>query len=67
MIGTVTAEPRGLVTLKSAIGATRIVDLLSGEQLHASAESEVGAALGAGRGDANSPRRHSAFALLTSA
>jgi hydrogenase expression/formation protein HypE len=32
-IGTVAAEPRGLVTLKSAIGATRIVDLLSGEQL----------------------------------
>ena len=32
-IGSVTADPQGLVTMKSAIGATRIVDLLSGEQL----------------------------------
>ncbi len=32
-IGTVAAAERGLVTMKSAIGATRIVDLLSGEQL----------------------------------
>jgi hydrogenase expression/formation protein HypE len=33
LIGTVTAEPPGLVTMKSRIGATRIVDMLSGEQL----------------------------------
>jgi hydrogenase expression/formation protein HypE len=33
IIGTVTAEPAGLVTMKSRIGATRIVDMLSGEQL----------------------------------
>ena len=32
-IGTVTDRPKGLVTLKSTIGATRIVDRLSGEQL----------------------------------
>jgi hydrogenase expression/formation protein HypE len=32
-IGTVSAEPRALVTLKSRIGATRVVDMLSGEQL----------------------------------
>lgn len=32
-IGRVTGDPRGLVTLKSLIGATRIVDRLSGEQL----------------------------------
>jgi len=33
LIGGVTAEKGGPVTLKSRIGATRIVDLLSGEQL----------------------------------
>lgn len=32
-IGTVTDQPAGLVTLTSAIGTTRIVDMLSGEQL----------------------------------
>ena len=32
-IGAVTDEYRGLVTLKSTIGATRIIDMLSGEQL----------------------------------
>jgi hydrogenase expression/formation protein HypE len=32
-IGVVSSEPRGLVTLKSRIGATRVVDMLSGEQL----------------------------------
>jgi len=32
-IGVVSDENRGLVTLKSTIGATRIVDMLSGEQL----------------------------------
>ena len=33
IIGGVQADPEGLVTLKSQIGATRIVDMLSGEQL----------------------------------
>jgi len=33
LIGTVAEEPAGLVTLKSRIGATRVVDMLSGEQL----------------------------------
>jgi hydrogenase expression/formation protein HypE len=33
VIGGVAASPAGLVTLKSRIGATRIVDMLSGEQL----------------------------------
>jgi hydrogenase expression/formation protein HypE len=33
LIGTVVEEPAGLVTLKSRIGATRVVDMLSGEQL----------------------------------
>jgi hydrogenase expression/formation protein HypE len=33
LIGGVQANPAGLVTLKSRIGATRIVDMLSGEQL----------------------------------
>ena len=33
IIGTVDAAPAGLVTLRSRIGATRIVDMLSGEQL----------------------------------
>ncbi len=33
VIGGVLAEPAGLLTLKSHIGATRIVDMLSGEQL----------------------------------
>ncbi len=33
VIGTVTERPAGLVTMKSVIGATRIVDMLSGEQL----------------------------------
>lgn len=32
-VGTVTGQVDGLVTMRSAIGATRIVDLLSGEQL----------------------------------
>lgn len=32
-IGQVREDPRGLVTLTSAIGATRILDMLSGEQL----------------------------------
>jgi hydrogenase expression/formation protein HypE len=32
-IGAVEAAPRGLVTMKSRIGATRVVDMLSGEQL----------------------------------
>ncbi|MCL6642496.1 MAG: hydrogenase expression/formation protein HypE [Candidatus Bipolaricaulota bacterium] len=32
-IGQVSAEPRGLVTLTSRIGAQRILDMLSGEQL----------------------------------
>jgi hydrogenase expression/formation protein HypE len=32
-IGGVAEEPPGLVTLKSTIGATRIVDMISGEQL----------------------------------
>ena len=32
-IGRVTEAPAGLVTLRSRIGATRIVDRLSGEQL----------------------------------
>lgn len=32
-IGRVDAAPRGLVTLRSRIGATRVVDMLSGEQL----------------------------------
>jgi hydrogenase expression/formation protein HypE len=32
-IGRVTDAPAGLVTLKSTIGATRVVDMLSGEQL----------------------------------
>lgn len=32
-IGSVSETPAGLVTLKSRIGATRIVDMLSGEQL----------------------------------
>ena len=33
VIGAVSETPRGLVTLKSRIGATRVVDMLSGEQL----------------------------------
>lgn len=33
VIGTVTADPAGLVTLRSAIGTSRIVDMLTGEQL----------------------------------
>ncbi len=33
VIGSVDAAPAGLVTLRSRIGATRIVDMLSGEQL----------------------------------
>lgn len=32
-IGQVTDEPRGMLTLTSEIGATRVIDLLSGEQL----------------------------------
>ncbi len=32
-IGRVSAEPKGLVTMRSTIGAGRIVDMLSGEQL----------------------------------
>ena len=33
IIGHVTEEPRGLVTMKSTIGVSRLVDMLSGEQL----------------------------------
>ena len=33
VIGTVQDAPAGLVTMKSRIGATRIVDMLTGEQL----------------------------------
>jgi hydrogenase expression/formation protein HypE len=33
LIGTVEDAPHGLVTMKSRIGATRVVDMLSGEQL----------------------------------
>ena len=33
VIGSVSETPRGLVTLKSRIGATRVIDMLSGEQL----------------------------------
>ena len=33
VIGAVTARPRGLVTLRSVIGTSRIVDMLTGEQL----------------------------------
>jgi len=33
IIGSVTQKSRGLVTLESRIGATRVVDMLSGEQL----------------------------------
>ena len=33
LIGSATAESPGLVTMKSRIGATRVVDMLSGEQL----------------------------------
>ena len=33
IIGSVAQEPRGLVTMKSRIGATRVIDMISGEQL----------------------------------
>ena len=33
IIGEVTAEPRGRVLLKTALGSTRVVDMLSGEML----------------------------------
>jgi hydrogenase expression/formation protein HypE len=33
IIGEVTAEPRGRVLLKTALGSTRIVDMLAGEML----------------------------------
>jgi hydrogenase expression/formation protein HypE len=33
LVGTVQGDPSGMVTLRSKIGATRIVDMLSGEQL----------------------------------
>jgi hydrogenase expression/formation protein HypE len=33
LIGSVTHDPAGLVTMQSSIGASRIVDMLSGEQL----------------------------------
>jgi len=33
MIGTVTAAPAGMVSLRTALGTTRIVDMLSGDQL----------------------------------
>lgn len=33
LVGTVTADPPGLVTMRSSIGASRIVDMLTGEQL----------------------------------
>jgi hydrogenase expression/formation protein HypE len=32
-IGEVTEGPRGLVTMRSRIGGSRVVDMLSGEQL----------------------------------
>jgi hydrogenase expression/formation protein HypE len=32
-VGTVTADGRGLVTLRTRIGTHRIIDMLSGEQL----------------------------------
>ena len=33
IIGQVTAEPKGRVLLKTAIGSTRVVDMLAGEML----------------------------------
>jgi hydrogenase expression/formation protein HypE len=33
LIGTVQGDPTGFVTLRSRIGATRILDMLSGEHL----------------------------------
>ena len=33
IIGSVTSEPSGLVTMKSLIGASRVIDMISGEQL----------------------------------
>jgi hydrogenase expression/formation protein HypE len=33
LVGTVQSDPSGMVTLRSKIGATRILDMLSGEQL----------------------------------
>ncbi len=33
LVGSVSAEPPGLVTMRSSIGASRIVDMLTGEQL----------------------------------
>ncbi len=33
IIGSVTPEPSGLVTMKSRIGASRVIDMISGEQL----------------------------------
>ncbi len=33
IIGTVTAKPAGAVTLRTALGTTRVVDMLSGDQL----------------------------------
>jgi hydrogenase expression/formation protein HypE len=33
IIGKVTADPRGRVLLKTALGSTRIVDMLAGEML----------------------------------
>ena len=33
IIGSVAQEPAGLVTMKSRIGATRVIDMISGEQL----------------------------------
>jgi hydrogenase expression/formation protein HypE len=33
IIGTVTADPPGIVVMKTGFGGTRIVDMLAGEQL----------------------------------
>jgi len=33
IIGEVTAEPKGRVLLKTALGGTRVVDMLAGEML----------------------------------
>jgi hydrogenase expression/formation protein HypE len=33
VIGSVSGAPQGVATLKSRIGATRVIDMLSGDQL----------------------------------
>jgi hydrogenase expression/formation protein HypE len=33
IIGEVTADPKGIVLMKTRIGGTRVVDMLTGEQL----------------------------------